>query len=328
MSLHQELEQIVSALSNARVLVVGDIMLDTYQWCEVKRISPEAPVPIASVTDESFFLGGAGNVAHNVRALGAQVSLMGVVGDDAEGKMVEELLAREGIMHDGIRVDRGRPTTVKRRIFSGIQQLLRVDREVTENVSHEIVEVLHTTLSQKIKECDVLILSDYCKGVLTDDFIAAIKELAHAQGRKFFVDSKSKHLLKYADAYLVKPNKEEAEFFAKEKFDATYTNLESIGKKLCDVFKSNVVITLGGDGMALFEGETFLHKTTTAQQVFDVSGAGDTVLSVIATAVAAGASLDHAVTLSNIAAGHVVSRLGTTVCDAATLREKIMSTVS
>ncbi len=319
-----QLHTTIDAMPHARVLVVGDSMLDAYEHCVVKRISPEAPVPIAVVVDDSFFLGGAANVAHNARALGAQVSIVSVVGDDEEGRRIRTLLDAEGIHHAGLITDSQRVTTQKKRVVSGTQQLMRIDREVTYDIRKEIQAEIHVTLEKLIHTHDVIIISDYCKGLLSPSTIQFIKKEAEKRKVKIFVDSKDTSLRKYTDVYLIKPNKEEAEHLAGEKFTPAYTNLESIGGKLSKSFGSNVVITLGADGMALFADNHFSHQTTKAQQVYDVSGAGDTVLATIATAVSSGISLEDAVTISNYTAGYVVSQLGTVVCSQKTLK-KILS---
>ncbi len=321
----EQLHRIVNKMAETRVLVVGDIMLDMYEHCVVKRISPEAPVPIATVINDSFFLGGAGNVANNARALGAQVSFIGVIGNDQEGSVIQRLLDEQGINRDGLIVDAERITTVKKRVVSGTQQLIRIDRETNTDITEATDQKLRVLFLQLIGDHDVVVVSDYCKGLLTQSIIDFIKSESKKCNKKVFVDSKDKSLTKYADVYLIKPNKEEAEHFASERFTHTYSNLEPIGKKLSQMFGSNIVITLGADGIAFFEGDGFEHKNTRAQQVFDVSGAGDTVLSVIALAVAAGADLGSAVDLSNHAAGHVVSKLGTVVCDQETLRTCIVN---
>jgi D-beta-D-heptose 7-phosphate kinase/D-beta-D-heptose 1-phosphate adenosyltransferase len=298
-------------------------MLDVYEHCVVKRISPEAPVPIASVIHDAHFLGGAGNVANNLRSFGASVSLVSVVGDDQAGQLLRQLLLDADIDHDAVSTSPGRVTTQKKRVISGTQQLMRIDREVVSRVDEVSKEIIHESIKRKIMDCDVVIVSDYCKGFVDDDLIAVIRSVSMQYDKKVLVDSKDKAFLKYAGFYLIKPNKEEAEHFAGERFHQAYENLESVGKRLQSLFQSNVVITLGGDGMALFEKDTFLHKPTQTREVFDVSGAGDTVLATMTVAIAVGATLEQAMDLSNCAAGHVVSRLGTTVCTPAILKEKL-----
>lgn len=314
------LQQLIDGMGQIKVLVIGDVMLDVYENCAVKRISPEAPVPVATIINESEFLGGAGNVANNARALGASVSLVSVIGNDREGCRIQELL-NEANIDDGVVVDSSRPTTLKRRIVSGTQQLLRVDREVVHEIGEELIPVVCEVLKSKIQSHDVIIISDYCKGLLTEDVINYIKSEAQKGDKKIFVDSKSRHLQRYSGVHLIKPNKIETEMFVGESFAHDYSNLEVVGKKVCEQLTTRLVVTLGGDGMAVFEGEEFLHMKTKALHVFDVSGAGDTVLSAIAVAVGAGANLSEAAHLSNHAAGYVVSRLGTTVCDLGTLRK-------
>lgn len=319
----QQLHQIIDSMEGVRALVVGDVMLDVYDHCVVKRISPEAPVPIATVIETFSFLGGAANVANNARALGATVSLVSVVGDDSGARMICGQLETNGIDCTGLITDPERVTTVKKRIVAGTQHLMRIDTEVTQDINTKTSSMIFETIREQISMHDVIIISDYCKGLLTEQVIDCIKEEAHKENKKIFVDSKDKSLRKYSDVYLIKPNKEEAEHLAGERFAPVYSNLEAIGRGLSEIFKSHVVITLGADGIALFADDTFIHRTTKNQQVFDVSGAGDTVLATIATAIGAGATLEEAVDLSNHTAGHVVSLLGTTVCTHERLRQII-----
>ena len=312
---HQQLKKHIDLMSDVRILIIGDVMLDMYEWCDVRRISPEAPVPIATVTGESFFLGGAGNVAHNAQALGARVSLVSVVGDDTEGALIARLLREKNIESDGLVVEENRQTTLKKRIVSGSQQLLRIDREVTSDISDATRVHVQSILLEKIIESDVIVLSDYCKGVLGDEIVSFVLTEAKKVNKKIFVDSKSSRLPRYSGVFVIKPNKSEAEHFAGEKFLEAYTNLEAVGHRLSQTLNANIVITLGGDGIATFENGNFNHHASDAQQVFDVSGAGDTVLSVLAVAVGTGANLNDAVQIANKAAGHVVGCLGTAVCE-------------
>lgn len=313
----------VESLKGVKILIIGDIMLDVYEWCDVKRISPEAPVPIASVTEESFFLGGASNVAHNAYVLGASVSLVGVIGDDREGSIIKQLLNEKKIENDGVIFEIKRKTTQKRRIVSGTQQLLRIDKETTEDIQSATILRIMNFLANKIAEIDIIVMSDYCKGLLTDELVDFIINEARKSDKKILVDSKSSHLQKYFGAFAIKPNKNEAENFAGEKFSDDYQNLESIGFKISHMLNSNIVITLGGDGIATFEGDNFKHCTTNIQQVFDVSGAGDTVLAVLAVAVGSGISLSDSAVLANKAAGYVVGRLGTAVCESEILKRLV-----
>jgi rfaE bifunctional protein kinase chain/domain len=319
----QQLHRVIEEMKRTHILVIGDVMLDMYEHCVVKRISPEAPVPVAQVVSDSYFLGGAGNVANNARAVGATVSLVSVVGNDQEGTLVRALLQENGIDFEGVVTEIDRRTTLKKRIVSGTQQLIRVDREDTHDVTPSTEDAFLLVLQQKIKICDAIIISDYCKGLLTNSLVAFIQKEARLYDKKILVDSKHKDLSRYAGVHVIKPNKSEAETFAGELFAHDYVNLSEIGARLSSTLETNLVVTLGSDGIALFSGDQFHHIKTNALQVFDVSGAGDTVLSVMGTALASGAKLYEAVHLSNMAAGHVVSRLGTTVCDRETLKEII-----
>lgn len=317
--------QRIDEMSRVKILIVGDVMLDEYEHCVVKRISPEAPVPIAHVLSRSSFLGGAGNVANNVAALGAHATLVSVIGKDAEGAELKKRLQESNIEFGGLTEEEGRETTLKRRIVSGTHQLIRIDRETVREINKDTVRKIMEMVTLHIATHDAVIVSDYCKGLLTNEIIQHIIEEARIRDKKVFVDSKNKHFHKFANVFLVKPNKEEAEFMAGLKFDANYDNIEEVGKALKEIFRSNIVITLGGDGIALFERDQFVHKKTHAREVFDVSGAGDTVMAALATAVAAGAQLEEAVDISNYAAGNVVSKLGTMICTKEELKEMIMS---
>ncbi len=323
----QHLLSCVEGFSKARVLVIGDVMLDTYEWCSVQRISPEAPVPIATVSSESLFLGGAANVAHNIAALSGKASLMSVVGDDMESEYLRNLLIQNGIEASLVVMETERVTTVKKRVFGGTQQLLRIDRESTAPINASTYTAFLSHLTSQIDQYNVIVISDYCKGVLTDQLIEAVTALTRERGIKVLVDSKNRHLLKYKGVHLIKPNKEEAELLAGEKFALDYSNLESVGSTLTKLLETNIVITLGADGVAIFEGMRLIHKKTIAREVFDVSGAGDTVLAALATSLGSGTSLEDAVDIANHAAGYVVSKLGTAVCDLETLRESIKKEV-
>jgi D-beta-D-heptose 7-phosphate kinase/D-beta-D-heptose 1-phosphate adenosyltransferase len=312
----QKLTNFIKKIKHVNVLVVGDLMLDVYEWCKVTRLSPEAPVPIAVKENESTYLGGAANVAHNVRALGANVTLVGVVGRDIEGKSMLQLFDDIGIERDGVLVDAKRSTTIKRRIMAGTQQICRIDKEDKITISVGLQRKLLSQIKNKLKTTDVLILSDYLKGVFSEYMISSIMKMAEETGTRVFVDSKDRHLMKFKGAYLIKPNKEEAEHMAGERFSPHYENLEVVGERLVRAFQSRILITLGGDGMALFDDNVFYHHTAvTEQQVFDVSGAGDTVLAVLATTHAVHHDLRLSVDMASVAASHVVGRLGIAVCE-------------
>jgi D-beta-D-heptose 7-phosphate kinase/D-beta-D-heptose 1-phosphate adenosyltransferase len=311
-------ENILESFSKRKIMVVGDIILDRYLLGVVERISPEAPVPILRVTGEKSYLGGAANVASNLRSLGVGAELIGVVGNDSFGQQVFEGLRNGSIGSDGVFLVSGRPTTVKIRPMAGSHQLLRVDFETDENISFETEEKIIGITKEKIKQADAIIFADYRKGMLTDRVVAVIMAMAKECSVKVFVDPNIVSFEKYRGAYLVKPNKKEAEFIAKEKFTPDYSNIGELGEKLRMTFDSPLIaITLGADGMVIFENGVMQKVSTSAKEVYDVSGAGDTVISVLAAVLSLDkASFYDAGYLASLAAGIVVSRRGVATCNA------------
>jgi rfaE bifunctional protein kinase chain/domain len=299
-------------------MVIGDIILDRYLCGVVERISPEAPVPVLRVIDEKSYLGGAANVASNLHSLGVQTKLVGVVGEDVFGKHVFEKLKQSGIGHECVFFSSGRPTTVKIRPMAGAQQMLRIDFETDENISLREEEQILSAVKSKIKEMNAIIFTDYHKGLLTERLVLALMGVAREHRVKVFVDPNIVSFEKYRGAYLVKPNKKETELIVKEKFAPDYSNLGVLGKKIQEIFDFPLVaITLGPDGMALFhQNGTFQRVETYAKEVYDVSGAGDTAISVLTGALssASNASFYEAGYLASIAAGVVVSRRGVATC--------------
>jgi rfaE bifunctional protein kinase chain/domain len=294
-------------IAQVRLLVVGDVMLDRYWFGEVSRISPEAPVPVVKVERIEERLGGAANVARNAAAVGAKTALLSVVGDDEAGRSLSRLLA-DGEIDAGLHVDRAIDTTVKLRVIGRQQQLLRIDFETTP--SHEILQAKLADFEKRVRETDVVILSDYGKGGLTH--IAEMIRLARAAGKPVLVDPKGDDYAKYAGATVITPNRSElrevvgrwsseADLFAKAQKLRAELGLEAL------------LVTRSEEGMTLFsEGETH-HQAALAREVFDVSGAGDTVIATLAVMLAAGANWDEAIRAANIAAGIVVGKLGTAV---------------
>ena len=294
-------------VAQVRLLVVGDVMLDRYWFGEVSRISPEAPVPVVKVERIEERLGGAANVARNAAAVGAKTTLLSVVGDDDAGRSLSRMLA-EGEIDAGLHVDRSIDTTVKLRVIGRQQQLLRIDFETAP--SHEILQAKLAEFESRVAESDVVILSDYGKGGLTH--IAEMIRLARAAGKPVLVDPKGDDYAKYAGATVITPNRSElrdvvgrwsseAELFAKAQKLRAELGLEAL------------LVTRSEEGMTLFsEGETH-HQAAQAREVFDVSGAGDTVIATLAVMLAAGADWDEAIRTANIAASIVVGKLGTAV---------------
>lgn len=303
---------LLEAMKGERVLVLGDVMLDEFLWGNVARISPEAPVPVVEVTSQSFHLGGAGNVASNVRSLGGVPVLAGVVGRDAAGQRVRESLAAAGIEACLAIADSGRPTTVKTRIIAQHQQVVRADRERSDDVSQGLQDELLKRVREALPSCRALILSDYQKGVVTPRLTRAVLGLARRRRVRVLVDPKVRHFSLYRGADVVTPNLKEAEqasgiaiLKAADLRAAATAILEKLG---CQA----VVVTRGEHGVSLFlrEGRP-VHIPTAAREVFDVTGAGDTVIATLALALCAGARLPEAAALANYAAGVVVAKLGT-----------------
>jgi D-glycero-beta-D-manno-heptose-7-phosphate kinase len=295
-----------------RVLVLGDVMLDEFVWGRVSRISPEAPVPVVQVTGQSFHLGGAGNVAACVRALGAEAVLAGVVGRDAAGDRVREGLAASGVSSCLVALGRERPTTVKTRIVAHGQQVVRADREDAADVPVDAETALVEAVRRELPSCGAVVISDYQKGVVTPSLLKRVLPLARRRGVPVLVDPKVRHFRLYRGASVVTPNQLEAE-------QATGLPLRSLpdviaaGRRILSLLGCQaVLVTRGEHGMSLFErGRPPLHVPTAAREVFDVTGAGDSVIATMALAMAAGATLSEAAVLANCAAGVVVGKVGT-----------------
>ncbi len=295
-----------------RILVVGDVMVDEWIWGTVTRISPEAPVPVVAVTDHSFTLGGAGNVANNLRALDAHVSFAAAIGTDAFAHYVADILNAEGVAADGlIRID-DRPTTRKTRVVAHNQQVVRADWESTQPLNDGDRARLSVIVREFAKNADAVVLSDYAKGLLSRDLVDA------ASGCPLVIaDPKPQNLHMFRGVTCVAPNANEASQ-ASGIAIGDDASLERAGAKLLEMLQCRyVVITRGEHGMSLFghDGER-LHIPSVARTVFDVSGAGDTVVAVLSLALAAGAPIELAMQLANYAAGAVVEKLGTATASA------------
>lgn len=294
-------------LKTARVLIVGDVMLDRYWFGDVSRISPEAPVPVALIKRNEERAGGAANVARNAAALGAQVRLLSVVGDDEPGRSLEKLLVDDGV---GVTFHRDTSisTTVKLRVVARQQQLIRLDFE--DLPSHEVLSAKLEEFQSAIQDADVVILSDYGKGGLLH--VSQMVEAARAAGKVVLVDPKGDDFEKYRGATLLTPNKSEFKQVA-----GGWSSEEELSKKaeqLRDKFDlAALLVTRSEEGMTLFRPEGTLHQATVAQEVFDVSGAGDTVIATLGVMLAAGFDLPTAMATANRAAGIVVGKLGTAV---------------
>jgi D-beta-D-heptose 7-phosphate kinase/D-beta-D-heptose 1-phosphate adenosyltransferase len=313
----QELLRTIARFSGRRVLVVGDLMLDQYIRGGVSRISPEAPVPIVRVTGETFIPGGAGNVVSNLAALGARVSVIGVVGEDEAGRRLLEQFRDKGVDTDGVCVDVDRLTTQKCRVVAERQQAVRYDRETTGPLSHATQTRLLASLTDELSRAEAVILSDYGKGVIGPKLLS--RAILGSRRRKIpvTVDPKPEHFHRYRGVTCVTPNTSEAWACMRREPRPDPDALVELGRDILKTLRSrSVLITRGHDGMSLFEaGGKVTHIPTVAREVFDVSGAGDTVISTFTLALAAGATLLRAAKLSNHAAGIVVAKLGTATLD-------------
>ena len=317
----------MAAFPAQRILVVGDLMLDEFIWGKVSRISPEAPVPVVNVTGESYYPGGAANVARNVREFSSHVAVMGIAGADQSGRRLLDLLQAAGIDTSAVQQDAAFSTTVKSRIIARNQQVVRVDRERMPVPPSAHVERAIANLDRIIPSIDAIVVADYGKGFLTQSLADRICETARAHGKILTVDPHPHTLLSWRGATAVKPNRAEAFLAAGLPPSEPVTPvledqaLLEAGRRLCRLWNAgSLLITLGEHGMLLFEGDAApRHTPTRAQAIFDVSGAGDTAIAVFTLALAAGAQPAEAADLANRASGIAVGKLGTATVTAAEL---------
>jgi rfaE bifunctional protein kinase chain/domain len=322
-----KLDQVIEDFSKTNILVFGDVMMDRFIWGNVSRISPEAPVPVVKVERETFLLGGAANVVHNIRTLGGNVSLCGVVGDDEMGRRIIRDLKKIGIGTQGLLVDPDRQTTVKTRIIAHHQQVVRIDREATDAIRPSTLQALSEFLRRKLEGFDGVILSDYEKGLLTGPLIRSTIRLARKAKKFVLVDPKLRNFFFYRDAKVVTPNAAEASSASGIPI-SDIPSLRKAGRLLMKRLRCDaLVITRGEEGMAIFEPhqEPFLVPTV-AKEVYDVTGAGDTVIGTMALALATGASVKTAASLANEAAGIVVGKMGTATVSRQELIQAIKET--
>jgi rfaE bifunctional protein kinase chain/domain len=311
--------QLIERLSSRRVLVIGDLMLDEFIYGRVSRISPEAPVPVVEVTRQVYYPGGAANVARNVREFTPGVGLIGLVGECEHATRLRSLLGAQGIGWDGIQSDRDHQTIVKTRIIARQQQVVRVDREVKTAPPQRVHDSALAWLRKHLGDFDAVIFEDYGKGFLTQPFVNEVGRLAAAAGKILTVDPNVHNPLRWPGASAIKPNRTEAfaavgrpltEAVSPAKADAP---LVEVGESLLAHWETPaLLVTLGEQGMMLFQrGKEAYALPTRAQEVFDVSGAGDTVIALFTLCLAAGASPEEAAEIANHAAGVVVGKLGT-----------------
>ncbi len=287
-------------------------MVDEYIRGSVSRLSPEAPVPVVEVEAESFRLGGAGNVAANVQSLGGQAILVGVVGNDLPGERLIHQLEAVGIKSDGVVLDRTRQTTIKTRVVAGSQQIVRFDRESMSDLSKEAADRVLALAAERLADADIVLISDYAKGVISKRVARQILSLARRFQKTIVVDPKVHNLPLYKGATVITPNHHEALAFAHLPAWGQQDLLAVAGSELLRKLEVKaVLVTRGEHGMSLFEDGRVTHIPAVAKEVYDVTGAGDTVLATLALAMASGASLREAAVIANHAAGVVVGRAGT-----------------
>lgn len=302
--------QIISRISSTKILVLGDFMLDQFVWGNVERISPEAPVPIVNVERESSGLGGAGNVVNNVRSMGAEAMALGVIGEDSAGKKIRELLKERGVEDDTL-LQSARPTTVKTRIIAHQQQVVRVDREERSAVEEPVESQIAKAFLEILPQVDAVIISDYSKGTLTPALLLKLLPAAKSQRKLVCLDPKIRHFAAYTPVTVITPNQAEASSLLGYPI-LTEEDLREAGKRILKLIDCQaLLITRGEKGMALFSDGSLTLVPARAREVYDVTGAGDTVISILALALAAGAKMIDAVALANTAAGIVVSKVGT-----------------
>jgi rfaE bifunctional protein kinase chain/domain len=296
-------------LEELNILVIGDVMIDHYMKGKFERISPEAPVPIVDVISEITTPGGAGNVIENLISYGVKPSILSVVGNDASGEELISIFKNVGIPTDGIFMEDGRLTSKKSRVMVASHQMIRIDKETKAPINSDSQQKIIAYLEKVINTIDILLISDYAKGVLTDDLLKRIFEIANTHKVRSIVDPKGKNYAKYKGASIIKPNKKEATE-ASGLTISTRLDLEQAASKLKELTQCDaLVVTLSEEGLAIFGDET-IYLPTKATEVFDVTGAGDTVLATIGTGLASGLSLKEACILANHAAAIVIAKVG------------------
>jgi len=335
----KDLKGIVKRFNKARILVIGDLILDEYIWGKVERISPEAPVPVVWANKMTHLPGGAANVANNISSYGAVASLAGVIGRDKNAGSLVEALKKANIETKGISVIPDRCTTVKTRIICGHQQMVRVDWEHTEPISKERIRKIFDFIKGRIKNFDAIIIEDYGKGVINAQLLEGLILLAQSHKKIVLVDPKEDHFQYYRGVTSITPNRKELEnairnLKIKDKknkirleSDKLFTDrdIEAAGRQILEYLElDSLLVTLGEQGIKLFEKKgRITHIPTVAQEVFDVSGAGDTVIATFALSLAVGASKIEAAHIANYAAGIVVGKIGTATVTKNELLERL-----
>jgi rfaE bifunctional protein kinase chain/domain len=308
---HERLTTLFRQFNGKRIAVIGDLMLDRYVWGIVSRISPEAPVPVVEVEAESVRLGGAANVANNIASLGGKPLMIGVVGDDDGGKLFRQSVDEQQFSTEGLVVDPSRKTTVKTRVIAHNQHVVRIDREVKNDIEAGIQQKLLNVLASHADAIDGIIIEDYNKGVLVQDFIHRIVSFAATHKKIITVDPKFNNFFEYKNVTVFKPNRNETEEALGAHLKTTDDVRKAGGELLKRTKAENVLMTLGEQGMMLFERDGEIsHVPTKARRVADVSGAGDTVIATLTVALSSGATVKEAAALANFAGGIVCGEVG------------------
>jgi rfaE bifunctional protein kinase chain/domain len=326
---HSRLQTLIENLSGKRVAVVGDLMLDRYYWGSVARISPEAPVPVVDVDSESTRLGGAANVANNIASLGGTPLMIGVAGDDEAGRTLRAIAAEHNFPGEGLLLDPSRPTTVKTRVIANHQHVVRVDREVKQDISEEMQSRILDVLRTNVKSLDAIIIEDYNKGVVVKSLIHEIIQFAKRNNLIITVDPKFNNFFEYKQVTVFKPNRKETEEALGVRMNDQGSVDEAAKALMKKLEAENVLLTLGEQGMTLVEkGGAAIHVPTMARKVADVSGAGDTVISTLTMGLAAGATVREASMLANFAGGIVCGEVGIVPIDVNQLREMVLDSMN
>lgn len=322
----KKLLKIVKNFKKAKILVIGDIILDEFVWGKVSRISPEAPVPVVEVTKEGIMFGGSANVVQNIRSLGGETVLLGVIGNDYNGERLIEMLKESGYSTDGVITDALRPTSIKTRVIAQHQQVVRFDRESTEELGKKTYRGITAFLESRLHEFDAVIISDYGKGLISRGIISQVLESKKRNGTIVAVDPKIRNFRFYRGVTVITPNQKESEEACGFEINSTKTLIKA-GMYLLRKYSTDaILITRGEHGMSLFQSDgTIKHIPTTAKEVYDVTGAGDTVISTLSLALAVKAKWIDACIISNHAAGIVVGKLGTATASAKELESSIKS---
>ncbi len=316
----------IDRFKRTRILVIGDIILDRYVWGHVTRISPEAPVPVVEVKQETKRLGGAANVLNNIASLGGHAVLCGVIGDDHSGLEIKERIKGMGLPSNGIVTVTDRPTSVKSRVVAHNQQVVRFDRESRKRILPEAINRILDFIKEIRTDIDAIIVADYGKGVISDVMMKGLRTLVWETGTILGVDPKTGNFDSYKGVHVITPNHHEAGAYCGMEIEDEQGLLSAGHRMLEELEARAVLITQGKDGMTLFEqGGEVSHIPTVARKVFDVTGAGDTVISTLLMGLAAGMDLKSAAVVSNFAAGIVVGELGTSTVTAEELKQAVTS---